>query len=912
MADSDYQPRWGSSAPADEAANPADVIDEDEGELGALPLFASEENQKLDLQVKQKTRKLDKIEKDLQENKARVDVMADHLKNVQQELKHTQALVDTKQREIQTEEHLKQLADREMGRIQQTLEKEVHEKEDAQDRLNIVQNAIFKANEKMDKFKLNMNWNQEELEQWALAAKQKEEDNLAMAKYTRADEAKIKELTLALEKITVQCNAAKEELEAEVTETQAKQIELDKTADEFRALHRERQQLVRQWQESLESMKRRDVEIGEAGEKYAESMEVLNEKQATLQDNVDMLEMQEKDNKELQGKIEMRDRIVSAHREEHGALAKKLSEFEDQTAILRNELQKASTDLMTNRTGVLNTNGVLEEKKARLEAARKRYQKAKRDLDRGAGQSDKVESRAKAAEDNLKGVESDLKSKDKGVTVMKEKMFKMSQELFKRRQEEANMIAEISGAQASSKNLTDKIRRLDAQALRQQELIYNAEFQIQQLERRVARASGVRTDEEKFVLNKKIEQLKAVLKTHTDQNAMLNGQSKKLDDELRRTERQRVDLEKTKAKVHAEIEELDLSSSAAATELSKLDKQRETTMVDNDVMKLEVKRLKQILSAKSDEVYGLENRKFQLSMSMQERKQEIQVHMEVQRAQLKSGTEQRHKVAMELREREMKVSALKAKFETLSKSMSFGDDDEDGGERSQAYYVIKAAQKREELQREGDELDSKIRTAEREIRALEATLHHLVDRNQEFRTGFQKADMDGRTAAQLQAMEQQVKQASDGLFKRRKELQRVANDLEDDQGRAQQIQEQLKHLSRHKEHLLNALQMVRKELNAEGAQLDAAKGKVAKCSRAHRRAAGVGASAKTAEEKAMHAKAIHENNENVLYTLKELANEFPEMQSALMVTLQKEKLQMPERPPSRASSVGSRPSSAGY
>jgi chromosome segregation ATPase len=30
---------------------------------------------------------------------------------------------------------------------------------------------IFKANEKMDQFKLEMNWNQEELEQWALAAR---------------------------------------------------------------------------------------------------------------------------------------------------------------------------------------------------------------------------------------------------------------------------------------------------------------------------------------------------------------------------------------------------------------------------------------------------------------------------------------------------------------------------------------------------------------------------------------------------------------------------------------------------------------------------------------------------------------------------------------------------------------------
>ena len=32
--------------------------------------------------------------------------------------------------------------------------------------------------------RLLMNWNQEELEQWALAQRQKEEDNAAMAKYS--------------------------------------------------------------------------------------------------------------------------------------------------------------------------------------------------------------------------------------------------------------------------------------------------------------------------------------------------------------------------------------------------------------------------------------------------------------------------------------------------------------------------------------------------------------------------------------------------------------------------------------------------------------------------------------------------------------------------------------------------------
>ena len=60
-----------------------------------------------------------------------------------------------------------------------------------------------KANERIDQYKLNMNCNEEELERWALAAKQKEEDNLALEKYMRQDEVKIKEHNLEIEKLTV-------------------------------------------------------------------------------------------------------------------------------------------------------------------------------------------------------------------------------------------------------------------------------------------------------------------------------------------------------------------------------------------------------------------------------------------------------------------------------------------------------------------------------------------------------------------------------------------------------------------------------------------------------------------------------------------------------------------------------------
>jgi hypothetical protein len=46
-----------------------------------------------------------------------------------------------------------------------------------------LQASIFRGSEKLDQFKLLMNWNQEELEQWALAQRQKEEDNAALEKY---------------------------------------------------------------------------------------------------------------------------------------------------------------------------------------------------------------------------------------------------------------------------------------------------------------------------------------------------------------------------------------------------------------------------------------------------------------------------------------------------------------------------------------------------------------------------------------------------------------------------------------------------------------------------------------------------------------------------------------------------------
>ncbi|KAI9979839.1 hypothetical protein PInf_027787 [Phytophthora infestans] len=159
------------------------------------PAVADEKNRELHAQIRIKEARYEAAKRELAETSSRVEIMTEHLKN-------------------------RQLAEREIGRVAQ--EAKVLDAEAAELERKLA--GLQGSNEAMDAFKLQMNWNQDEMEQWAVAARQKEEDAMALERYRRADEARIKELTLALEKLTQQLTRAKREVDDEATETQAKQM----------------------------------------------------------------------------------------------------------------------------------------------------------------------------------------------------------------------------------------------------------------------------------------------------------------------------------------------------------------------------------------------------------------------------------------------------------------------------------------------------------------------------------------------------------------------------------------------------------------------------------------------------------------------------------------------------------------
>ena len=60
---------------------------------------------------------------EIEEHQERLKILDEHLKSVQMELVHTQSLVDVKNKEIESEEHLKQVAERQIGRLRNEIEK---------------------------------------------------------------------------------------------------------------------------------------------------------------------------------------------------------------------------------------------------------------------------------------------------------------------------------------------------------------------------------------------------------------------------------------------------------------------------------------------------------------------------------------------------------------------------------------------------------------------------------------------------------------------------------------------------------------------------------------------------------------------------------------------------------------------
>merc|ERR1712228_1093973 len=135
--------------------------------------------------------------------------------------------------------------------------------------------------------------------------------------YKRADDSKVRELTLAVQKLTVEIDSKKKELADQVTETQAKQIEMDKTAELFRQLHDDRKRLIAQWEESVNTMQTRDKQLENLGKEYANNLQRKQTKEGRMKEKKRLYDEVCAGNEKMNQGIEQSDRQLVRQRQDH-------------------------------------------------------------------------------------------------------------------------------------------------------------------------------------------------------------------------------------------------------------------------------------------------------------------------------------------------------------------------------------------------------------------------------------------------------------------------------------------------------------------------------------------------------------------------------------------------------------------
>mmetsp|Transcript_129202 Transcript_129202/g.288806 ORF Transcript_129202/g.288806 Transcript_129202/m.288806 type:complete len:900 (+) Transcript_129202:132-2831(+) len=877
----------------------------------ALPPYASEENKQLDAEVKRKEAELAKCENQLETDGGRVKVMTEHLVNVQQELVNTQQLVDAKKSEGDTEEHLKALTNRQLGRMSAETVRLQKLLDDTQDQINNFSNELMRGNERLDQFKLEMNWNQEELEQWAIAARQKEEDEMTLEKYRRADDSKVRELTLAVEKLTLENTSKRKDLESQITDTQAKQIEMDKTAELFRQLHDDRKKLIDQWQESVNSMKTRDNQLESLGEEYATNLARKKQKEDKMKERKRFHEEVETENEKMDLSIQQTDRQLVKIRLDHLQTKGSLSSFKDEVDVMKNQLSACETEKNNTRNEhtVLTRN--LELRKEKHETMQRQLKAHQRGLDEAMQKRQDKDLMSQEAEKARLDMASNLKTVEKEMKAAKDNLFRESHELYRLRAEEATTLGEISGSQSAIKNLQFQISRLDQERQRQQELLYAVDFQSQLMQRKVARVSGERTLEEKDEFNRKVEQLDTQLNEQKSLHSILCTQLKRQDADVKNANRNLANIKQEDVEMQSTMEELELQSTIVGRTVAASSRDREEALMQHDILRLEVKRLRQQLTAKTEGLHGLENRKQQLQISMEEREKEIEVHIEVLRAQIRCAEEERHKAAIELAERKQKIFTLKSKYDNVSSKVKKEDGEE---QHSQAHYMIKAAQEKEELQRKGDEMDDKIRRAEREIRSLENTLGHLVTRNQKYKESFTSQNaQNSAEVEEKQLLEEQARAANEVLFKKKKVLSQFDREEAEDGRRYEELQENLERIDARANELAQARDLIVQDIEAQQPKLERAEQALI-VSRSKASQAGIDIEGESPASLDIECRALRDQNQSILHALGTSLQDYTQDVLPLFESLLQEKgIAVASRPPSVAGSrPGSSRSSAGF
>ncbi|NXB56982.1 CCD39 protein, partial [Struthidea cinerea] len=863
----------------------ASVLAELQWEPGFAIPVANAENKALEDELQKMLKEKESLQNELTNFEERIEAMTSHLKNVRQEITFSQSLYKAKENEIETEHHFKALAEREYGRLKKDIKQLKDEIASLRQKKNIQENTINKTTKKLENLKQQMNCDEELLESWIKELNRTDNDAIAIQKYAQQDEGKLGALTLQIEKLTMQANQKRRALDNELTETMTAQMELDRAAEDFRRVHQERQEVIRQWENAIQQMQKRDQEIDHCALLIAEIKQEIRNKELLLREKTSFLVNETVNNMEYEKKISSAEREANNLRKEYQAQDTRRTQLQDELQALKSIVNRTASDLESLRTQVTNLKKDIQGKKARLHLLNEKNASLSNKLKLVIEESLSSEEKALRFEEILKEEEKSVEEKENEMSRLKDLLFKKTQELKGQRDKEKIVLAEIEGGQKSLKNLKSRLRKLDTDLLKQQGFIYDQDFYIQQIQRRLSRLEGEVNSEEKQVLEGKVAERKKTLEEKKKAYDVLQSLCRKLQNDVQITKRTIDKTREAASGLIEKIEELTLFNERSLQELKKAKHIKQEMMVEDNLLKLELKRLRNTLCNKAEKVLTLEKQQLELKKAIAERTEEIRIHKAMLDSQIRLLDQERHRMSAEFQDRLWKIDRLKCRYEIFTLSMP-----PEGEEmKSEAYYVIKAAQEKEALQQEGDDLDAKICKAEKEIVAMENSLSVLKNWNRNYKNSVSGTALKSEELEEKLKLEKDKRDADEKYRYKQRKIKELQENLQSMQQHFDIVQKQQALFEEQKKEKQALILQLKKDIEEQKRKLERV---IKQCSRLSREIQSQSGT-HTQEERDIHLRELKGFNRTVDQVIADVLEANPGLTAAFQMYFDKFNLELP-------------------
>ncbi|CAH8506348.1 unnamed protein product [Heterobilharzia americana] len=568
------------------------------------------------------------------------------------------------------------------------------------------------------------------------------------------DNTKIKELDLEVEKLTKHRNELKSKLDTVYTNTMIHQVEFDSLSKEVKNAYTERDTLIKQWENVINQMRQRDIELDHFSQRLNQAKAQVCEQKQLNKEKLNFLHLQEENNAEVKRNLNEIIKNIAQFKQDLTDTEAKRQDFHSELEALKRTVDNAVADLEAARTESVQIKKEKERKTQDLEKIKEAVENARTRLSYVTESKLTAEQYADEADKQLSSQELNHELYSKQLDKLRNEKFKISQKYEELVQAEKVLKQTISGSLATKRNLTEKIQQLDAQLLKQQEVLYRQDFNIQNLERRINRMQGEQNLQEQEKKQGKIDELTKHLNEQNNTITLLTNELGNLGRDVHRVKREHESLLNKNVTLENQLNTNELEMDIMLKEKQQHSINLQKLLVDKNLKKLEVKRLTKIFQQYSDKSYDLQKIHEELNATIKQRTEQINLHQTMLNKQIKINETENSQLNIEIQERKSKIDKLIKRYEILTALMSPPDGEET---RNQAYYIIRAAQDKELLQRKGDTLDNETRILEQEIVALENTLALMNGCNTVYRMSHSKLPDNAEEIQQQKELNEQIR-----------------------------------------------------------------------------------------------------------------------------------------------------------